>query len=284
MHIVTKILAVFGAILSVLLSALTISFAANADQLRSAVADEQNQKVAAQTALSNAQSSSASANAALMQARQNAENERDAVKSQLATMQSEAATLRTQLQEARLNKQGTEDTAVSLSATVKANQALIEALTKEISELRNERITTARREAELVDRLNDLESQRQVLEQSTRALQEQLAETKLAMQKAKDGVSGAASGDMPYTYTGPLIRANVVGLSAGPAGEELCEITAGQGTGLKPNMKLTIIRDGKFIANLIITTVDAQRAVGKVDKLGRTVSVSAGDVVLSRLD
>ncbi|MGD9688110.1 MAG: hypothetical protein AB7K52_05980 [Phycisphaerales bacterium] len=283
MHIVTKILAVFGAVLSVLLSALTIAFAANADALRSAVADEQSQKLAAMAAHNSLKTEAQAQNSALVLARQNAENESASLKTQLASLQSERTALMTQLQEARLNKQTNEDTATSLSATVKANQALIEALTKEIGELRDERISSARREAELVDRLNDLESQRQVLEQSTRALQEQLAEAKLAMQKAKDGTLGSAI-DQPYTYTGPLIQARVVGLTTAPGGDEMAEITAGSGTGIKPNMKLSVIRDGKFIANIVITNVDAQRSVGRIDKLGREVAVSSGDLVLSRLD
>ncbi len=282
MHIVTKILAVFGAILSVLLAALTIAFASNADALRNAVSEEQTQKLAAQAALSKKEADYNGQYAQLTKASETAASEREAMKAKVVSLESERTTLAAQLQEARLAKQGNEDTATSLSATVKANQALIEALTKEIGELRNERISTARREAELVDRLNDLESQRQVLEQSTRALQEQLAETKLAMQKAKDGVTAT---DQPYTYTGPLIQARIVGLTTGPGGDEIAEITAGSGTGLKPNMKLSITRGGHFIANLIVTNVDAQRAVGKVDKLGRKdVTVAKDDVVLSRLD
>jgi hypothetical protein len=285
MHIVTKILAVFGAILSVLLAALTIAFAANADALRSAVQNEQTAKLAAQAEKQRIESEQVLNNQSLVKARETAETTVASMKAQLDNLQSERTGLMAQLQEARLAKASNEDTATSLSATVKANQALIEALTKEISELRNERLTSARREAELVDRLNDLESNRQVLEQSTRALQEQLAEAKLTMERIKSGGTAASASDQPYTYTGPLIQGRVLSVSASPSGGQMAEISVGSSAGLKPNMKLNIMRDGRYVGNLIITNVDVPRAVGRIENMkGREVQVANGDTVLSRLD
>jgi hypothetical protein len=284
MHIVTKILVVFGAILSVLLAALTIAFAANADAVRGAMQNEQTAKLTAIAERDRLQQDQALMNQSLVQARNTAEAAVASMKAQLDNLQSERTGLMGTLQEARLQKQSNEDTATSLSATVKANQALIEALTKEISELRNERMTSARREAELVDRLNDLESNRQVLEQSTRALQEQLAEAKLTMERIKSGGTASASTDQPFNYSGPVIQGRILNVSKNPAGGQMAEISVGSGSGLKPNMRLSIVRDGRFIANFIVTTVDVQRAVGTIDTLKRDVQIASGDTVLSRLD
>lgn len=282
MHIVTKILAVFGAILSVLLAALTISFAASADAIRSQYQNEQLARIAAMESSSAQNTIWNREKAMLQEAAKVAETEKAAIEAQKKTLESELANKNSDLQKARLDDQSVKNTVDNLTATAKANAALIEALTKEISELRAERLASTRRETELVDRLNDLESQRQVLEQNTRALQEQLAEAKLTMERMKSGV--ASSADQPYTYSGPVIQARVVNVSTSPAGGEMAEISEGSAVGIKPNMKFSIVRDGKFVANLIMTSVDVARGLGRIDKLGRGVDIRSGDIVLSRLD
>lgn len=282
MHIVTKILAVFGAILSVLLAALTISYSANADKITEAFRDEQNAKIAYQSAAQNQIADWNAEKARLQGQIDSAANEKASIEALMKTLQSDLANKSADLQKARLDDQSVKNTVDNLTATAKANAALIEALTKEIGELRNERIASTRRETELVDRLNDLESQRQVLEQNTRALQEQLAEAKLTLERVKSGNTTAS--DQPYTYTGPLIQGRVLSVSASPAGGELAEISEGSNSGVKANMKFSIVREGKFIANVVMTTVDLGRSVGRIDKLGRTVEIRSGDIVLSRLD
>ncbi len=282
MHIVTKILAVFGAILSVMLAALTISYSANADKIAESFRSEQAQKLAFQ---STAQSQIADWNAekARLQGQVDSiANEKASIEAQMKAKESELATKNAELQRARLDDQSVKNTVDNLTAAAKANAALIDAMNKEITELRNERITSARRETELVDRLNDLESQRQVLEQNTRALQEQLTEAKLTLEKVKSG--GGATGDQPYTYSGPLIQGRVLSVTTSPAGGELAEISEGANAGVKANMKFSIVREGKFVANLIMTTVDLGRSVGRIDKLGRSVDIRSGDIVLSRVD
>ncbi len=282
MHIVTKILAVFGAILSVLLAALTISFAASADNIRSQFQNEQLAKIVAQETASTQIAVWNNEKAMLQEAAKVAQSEKEAIEAIKKTLESDLANKNAELQKARLDDQSVKNTVDNLTATAKANASLIEALTKEISELRTERLASSRRETELVDRLNDLESQRQVLEQSTRALQEQLAEAKLTMERMKTGV--ASSADQPYVYSGPRITARVVSVSASPAGGEMAEISEGAAMGIKPNMKFSIVRDGKFVANLVMTSVDVARALGRVDKLGRTVEIRSGDMVLSSIE
>lgn len=282
MHIVTKILAVFGAILSVLLAALTISFAASADAIRSQFDNERMAKIVAQDIASTQIAAWNNEKAMLQESAKVAETEKAAIEAQKKTLESELANKNAELQKARLDDQSVKNTVDNLTATAKANASLIEALTKEIGELRSERLASSRRETELVDRLNDLESQRQVLEQNTRALQEQLAEAKLTMERMKSGV--ASSTDQPYVYTGPRITAKVVNVSTSPAGTEMAEISEGAAVGIKPNMKFSIIRDGKYVANLIMTSVDVARALGRVDKLGRAIDIRTGDIVVSTVE
>jgi predicted nucleic acid-binding Zn-ribbon protein len=283
-HIVTKILVVFGAILSVLLSALTIAYAANADMIRGALQSEQNQRLAAQADLNAARSLHGNQVAALQAAKEAAEQKTAELDRNIKDLQNQRASLLAEVEKARFGDQSLKNQVDSLTAQAQSNAAIIKAVTDEVSKLRSEQVQSARRETELVDRLNDLESQRQVLEQNTRALQEQLAEARLAVEQAKSGVTASSGAAAPFVSTGPLVSARVLKILPSPTGEELAEISEGSNAGIKPNMKMAIVRGRDFVANFVVTKVDLQRAVGRIEKLGRSVDVKSDDLVLSRVD
>lgn len=281
MHIVTKILVVFAAIFSVLLSALTLAFATNADALKTAVKDKDAVISQLRTDLRDAVQVEAERAAALARAKEAAEEALSRSQNEMKALQNERATLKTQVETARFAEQSVQNQVTKLTATSEANAGIIKALNDELVQVRGALVAGSRREAELVDRLNDLEQQRQVLEQSTRALQEQLAEARLAVNQAKQNPGGTTATNVAFVDRGPIVRARVVKVTVGPLGD-FAEINEGANLNLKPNQKLTILRDGNFVANLVLTQVEAQSAVGKVDKLGRTVEIRADDIVLSR--
>jgi hypothetical protein len=284
-HIVTKILVVIGALLAVLLSALTISFSANADAIRGALASAQAEAASAQIAAQSANTLASQQNSTLQAAKEAAELKAADLERQIKDLQNERATLLAEVEKGRFGDQSLKNQVDSLTAQAQANAAIIKALNEEAGKLRGEAVAAARRETELVDRLNDLESQRQVLEQNTRALQEQLAEARLTAEQARSGGTAAATGGVAsFVSAGPLVQGRVLSLVQSPAGDELAEINQGSAAGLKVGQKLTIIRDGRFLASITLVSVELQRAVGRVDRLGRPVQVKTDDVVLSRLD
>lgn len=284
MHIVTKILVVLGALLSVLLAALTIAFSANADAIRTALVNEQNARAAAQQTANEANSANAQQLASVQQAADTARNQAADLERQVKDLQNERATLLAEVETARFGDQSLKNQVDSLTAQAQANAAIIKALNDEAGKLRGEQVAAARRETELVDRLNDLESQRQVLEQNTRALQEQLAEARLSAEQARSGGQTGPGGLTAFASTGPLVQARVVSLVTSPNGEELAELDQGSSAGLKAGQRLSVVRDGRFVASITLTTLNLQRAVGRIDRLGRPVEVRGGDLVLSRLD
>jgi hypothetical protein len=284
-HIVTKILVVIGAVLSLLLSALTIAFSANADSIRSAYASEQANRIAAQQNANAANALAGQQNASLQAAKEAAELKAADLDRQIKDLQNERATLLASVEAARFGDQSLKNQVDSLTAQAQANAAIIKALNEEAGKLRTEQVVAARRETELVDRLNDLESQRQVLEQNTRALQEQLAEARLTAEQARSGGTSASGESLgtSFTSTGPLVQSRVVSLTKSPTGDELVELDQGSAVGLRVGQKLSIVRDGRFVASVTLTTLDLQRSVGRLDRLGRQVDVRGGDLVLSRL-
>ncbi len=283
MHIVTKILIVFGAILSVLLAALTIPFTANAGALRLAVANEQAARLAAESERGSGLALAADEKAKLEDAVRSAEGQAGEAARRNAELQNERSKLIADVEIARQSAQGSKNQIDNLTAANSANAAVLAALQKEVSQLRDAQVQSSRRETELVDRLNDLEGQRQVLDQNTRALQEQLAEARLTLEQAKTGSTAAQGKDQPFISTGPLVTARVKQLFKSPAGDDLVIISEGANAGLKVNQKMLIIRGKDFVADLVIVTVDQTQAVGRIDRLGRTVEVMAEDLVLSSI-
>ncbi len=285
MHIVTKILIVFGAVLSVLLSALTIAYSSNADAIVGAFRGEQTARLAAESERASGIALSQAEKASLQQAKETAEGEKAVLVREVSQLQNERSQLITEVQNAKLADQSIKNQIANLTATAEANSAIIGSLNKEVGSLREAQVKGTRRETELVDRLNDLDGQRQVLEQSTRALQEQLAEARTALEQAKSGVSTAAGAiQQPFVASGPLVQARVRQTFKSPAGDDMAVISEGSNAGLKPNQKLSIVRGGQFVATLVITTTDLTQSVGRIDRLGRTVDIKPEDIVLSRLD
>ncbi len=288
MHVVTKILIVFGAVLSILLSGLAIAYSFNADAVRKELTSEQSAKAAAQAALYVERASGASRAAELTQQKESLENEKARLFAEQQQLKAENTTLRASVQEAKLEADRVKNQTTQQDVTVQLQTNLIKSLSEEVTRLRADMLASSKRETELVDRLNDLESQRQVLEQSTRALQEQLQEAKIALEGARGGASpsmGVVSGrtGSPTESLGPVVRGRVTQVVQSATGEELAEIDIGSGSGIRVNQRLTIIRDG-FLANLVITRVELNSAVGRIEKLGRKVEVQGGDVVLSRVN
>lgn len=292
MHVVTKILIVFGALLSILLSGLAIAYSFNADAIRKQVDSERSEKAAVQADLAAERTKTADQVAALTAAKESSENDRARLFSEKQGLQTENAQLRASVQEAKLEADRVKNQTIQQDVTVSLQASLIKTLSDEVTKLRSDMLASSRRETQLVDRLNDLESQRQVLEQSTRALQEQLQEAKMTIEGSRSagGAGGPAMGVVtgsgrttPVEGSGPVVRGRVVQVVKSAGGEELAEIDVGSAQGLRVNQQLTIVRDG-FLANLVLTRVELNSSVGRVDKLGRTVDVRGGDVVLSRVN
>lgn len=282
MHVVTKILIVFGAILSILVSALTISFASNAENIRQSVADETARRVAAEGDLNLARTDNQTKLAEQTRAAQMALDQVARLSSELTSVQNERNALAAREQQAVLRADKAANDAVELRALARTQTDLVKSLTDEITGLRRSSVDAARRETELVDRLNDLESQLQVSRQAQRSLEEQLAEARLAVEAARNPTTTAASA-LGTESLGPVVRARVVNVFKNQAGEDMAEINVGSAQGIRVGQRMNIVRDG-FIAALVVTTVDLQRSAGRIDRLGREVEVRSDDQVLSRLN
>lgn len=284
MHVVTKILLVFCAVLSLLLAALTMAYAANAGEIRAGYRAMEMEKIAAQAARDDLQSQWDRREAELRDKADAANQALLAVTNENSALQAQRTDIRTQLEQAKAASEAAANRIVELGSTANTLADLNKVQREEVTKLRDDMVKFSRRESELLDRINDLESQHEVIVQNSRALQEQLKETQLALQTAQSGgVAAAEGGTQPFEHVGAPIFARVTEVFKSPNNEDLVMINEGANRNIKTNMTMNIKRGDQFLGKLVIMSVEPNRAVGRVDKLGKDVAIQPDDQVLSTL-
>lgn len=283
MHILTKILAVFAAVLTVGLSALTIAYTANAERIR---ADYQAQVLRSQQAEARAGEASSSAQQSIASIQRSLDDERkitSTLLSEASQLRQENARLLTEARSSQADEQSIRSKLDQLAATSDTLSRIVASYREEVASLRTNELRYARNETQLADRVNDLTGQLEVALENNRALQEQLVEVR--NQLANIGRTGSPTGTDGALAAAVPVRARVTSVTRGPAGELLVQINAGQSDQLRPNMELSLVRGGsEFLGKVRLTRVDIQEAIGVVDFLGRpSRDIRTGDMVVSVL-
>ncbi|MFO0831524.1 MAG: hypothetical protein U0637_06735 [Phycisphaerales bacterium] len=281
MHILTKAFMVIATLLSVALSALVIAYAANTDKIRqdySAVKvrlDTSEAAATAATALRGQQIVRLEQQVADLTGRVSDSN------SKLTALQEERATLMRDKAQAVADKTSAESKISEQTEVARTQATLLTNLGDEVRTLRKNELVYKQRQLEMEDRLNDLQAQRDVLDQNYRALQEELAQLK---QGTSTTVASSGAPSAPFTYSGPVIMGKVESVQRDPGTNRmLAKLSIGSNDRVAKNMLMRIIRDNQFIANVVVTQADLSYSIGAVDTLGKTVEVREGDTVVSRL-
>lgn len=284
MHILTKVLVFVAAILAVFLSALTISYASNAQKITQSLSDAQLEVLAARASL---------AEQSTRQARWDSEKEEAVsrfakaaadLQVELSQLRSENANLKAGKAQAEAARESIAGKIAELSELAKSQQTLLATFSGQLASARKSELDLRSQALGLESKLSDIQSQNEVLDSTVRALREQLAEAKRTQDSGGAASTASAGGAAePFVYTGELIQGRVEQITADPStGKTLAKINVGTNSNIRENMKLFVIRDGSFVANLIIEKTDLQWAIGRIDTLGRPVTVGQGDLVWSR--
>lgn len=288
MHVLTKVLVVFAAILSVFLSALTIAYSSNADRITASLSAAQTDREAA-IALRSQDSAMFGEEKVRMQARtKDLEGELDSTRQMLRRLEDTNSRLEAEKGKAEAGRQAIEGQIAELGELAKTQAALITGYREEVTQLRKNELDYRSQMLALESRLSDLETQREVLQNNVRALQEQLAEAKLAQDGGTRTASGNPKTTEPYFSTGPLVTGKVETVSQDPASKAtLVRVNIGTNDGIRQNMKLIVVRDGTFVANLIVAQPDMRWSICRVelvnaDTRGNAFQIRQGDEIRTR--
>lgn len=289
MHVLTKIFIVLVSLLAVLLVPLVVVYAHNEDSFRAKYEAAQALAAAANQNLESARIASAQHEAGLQlqiqelsAANQASSREREAASVDVRRLQNALGELNNQ-------QVGITSNLATISSAIKTAQDLIDSLLTEVRTMRAEAADAERRVVQLDEALRDKTSQLDVAVAARRALQEEIQQLKDDHAHALEQVASYRSkyGEIDLNKA-PAAVANVdldaKVLNVRRSNEQtLAEINAGSRDGLRQGWVLMIGREGNYLGNLRIISVDVNRATGVVEKEDPSKGkVEPGDRVYAR--
>lgn len=282
MHVLTKVLVVFAAVMSLLLSALSVAYVANTSRLREAFEGAQTDVRLANAELAAAAQSFGEARAQLAADIEGRDAEIARLRGELGELDLSNERLRRELAKAALEVEAVNGQIVQLSVLGQTLAQTNENYRTEVRVLRDESVASSRRQLQLEETIANLEGDRQVLEAARRALEEQLVDASEELERLREGGSvvanaGGVSGQ-PVRIA-ELVTGEVLGVrSEGATGSTFVTIDLGRSDNIRENVELTISRGSQFVATMVVREVDSQQAVGIVT-LPRDAEVRRGDRV-----
>lgn len=287
MHWLTKAFVLAAAVLAVLLSALTIAYSSNADKIVGDYYDEQARRTSAEALAQGAESKFASERAEMNAKVAVLGRDITALQTQVSQLQAENAKLLLGKNSAEDERRLTLSKLDELQITARTQASLIQSYRDETNTLRGNEQRSQREKNEMGDRISDLEAKREVLEQSLRSLQEQLAEARTGLENALSGATAsktAAGSSEAFTFSGPIIRGRVDEVGSDAAtGSTLVKINVGSADNVRDNMKFYVVRGNEFVGTLTVVKTDLKHAIAKVTLTGGKGAVTTSDMVLSRI-
>lgn len=280
-HILTKIFAVIAAVLALLFAALATTYSMNADRIVT-----ENRELGARLDSNGAslrtQASERSERITSLEKDIEAlRNQETTLRARIAQLESEQVELNSARRVAEADAQEVTRQIGQLAQTVDTQQELIASYRGEVQELRQQELDFREREIGLVDRLNDLESQNDVLDQTVRALRVELTSARQSLAQA-DRPTGSTGAGAPIEIAGRVIAGEVTRVRD-DAGRQLAQVDLGSSDRMVTNARLYVLRGDEFLGHLILETVEGQSSVGRFESLGANVSIRAGDRVVSSL-
>jgi hypothetical protein len=271
-HVLTKIFIVLVSLLAVMLVPLVVVYAHNENSYKSRLVSAEDQKAAANMALTAAEARAASEKAALQSQIEELRGKNSTLGQNHAAAEATIRNLEGQVAANAATAAEVTARIAAIESSIKAGQQLTETLVTELRELRALAVNLERQKVELDEALRDVTTQLDVAEQARRALAEELARvkqehastlTKLGQAIAKgfnpDDTQNTRLGVIPdISLTATVVRVEKSN------NKTLVEIDAGQRDGVKKDWIMTIGDGGDFVGTMRIITVDIDRSVGEV--------------------
>lgn len=278
MHPLTKIFIVIQALLSVLVAALTIPMAVNEDTWKDKYDAANSLQQSATQSLQIKNDEMLELNAAHEQQLLGMRAEKTTLQGQLEGKNTDIADLRSRLANAQQASAEVAARIDTLTATAQTQATIIDNQSQEITRRRDESLKLQRQAIELEDQLRDTTTKLSVALDAQRILQERIAEMERQMSGAPVQVNRGGS-NLPPMNAPAGLRGRVLNVQMGAGDTRLAEIDLGSRDGLIDNMKFIIHRDGQFQGNLILTRVDINRSVGRIEL--EQGSVMSNDMVVA---
>jgi len=287
-HSFTKFFVVLAALLSLMVAALTITYSVNTQRIADQFRDVQRANEQAQIQLRTQAQAHTDEVASLRSELESRDREIAELRSDLNQQTLENQELIARVREAEAEAKAVQGRITQLGVTAETLTSLVENYREEVRTLRDQQLRNRNQRLDLEDRIADLASENQVFEDTIRALREQLAEARRAVQTAAAG-NGAGNGQgdrvaAGRTVPGPTIFGRVTDVRQAQADDRtLVEVNLGSNDQITEGTELYAVRGSDYVGTLVVDRVDLQSSVAYVRLTNRDMQVREGDEIRSRI-
>lgn len=273
MHILTKVFVVFAAVLSLLLSTMTVMYASNAERVRAAYERSDLQRLSAEAARTMEADLHGNERIELLARLSEAGRQLTAERTRIGDLETRLARALQDALEAQKQAELARGRIDQFGVVAQTQAELLTRLRDENSSLRESEVEYNEQRLALEDTVAELRSNNQVLEDNNRALQEQIADRQRA--GGSRLAAGGSSGATVATVSGTVTNVS----EERETGDTMVAINQGRSSGLAEGTELTVSRGSDYIATIRIDTVDLRASVGRVKTRGGGGEVRVGDRV-----
>lgn len=285
----TKVFVVLVTVLSVVLVALVVPFVANTENYKAKLAVAQSDRDAAAARAKGLETAAGIAAERDAERVANLVNENRLLTTQRNEYANKLGDISSSLSSERAAK-GKADADVSrLSASNAQLTSITAALQTELSLRRKENEEKQATAIAQADQIRDLEGAKETLSRQVRSLQQQVVAVQDRNKTLEDAMArldpstraqimgGEQTGGPEFEASTPIL--GKITAVQRVAEDTFVQINVGKNDGVQANMKFLVHRGNQFLGTLVITTVDARAAAGRL-RLSQG-DIVAGDAVLS---
>ena len=281
----TKAFVVLVTLLSILLVTLVVPFVAGVDGVRAQLDTERAKNAAVQLTQQNLFARLTAAEAAQSATQASLNETISDLESRVAELSGERNDLRSSLAAAQTGQQQSQATLAALTQNDQTKTQLLDTYATKLEEVQQELVEQSRRNAELIDRTNELTNERTQLTRSVERLRERA--TELAEQNAAAGAALAAAGiTVPEASAsggiavapvpgGERIFGAVTSVENATGGRVLVQVNVGASDGVRNGQRFVAFRgQDQLVGTLEVRSVDETVAVASVVSQERPLQAS----------
>lgn len=281
----TKAFVVLVTLLSILLVTLVVPFVAGVDGVRAQLETERAKNAAVQLTQQNLFARLTAAEAAQSATQASLNETISDLESRVAELSGERNDLRSSLAAAQTGQQQSQATLAALTQNDQTKTQLLDTYATKLEEVQQELVEQSRRNAELIDRTNELTNERTQLTRSVERLRERA--TELAEQNAAAGAALAAAGiTVPEASAsggiavapvpgGERIFGAVTSVENATGGRVLVQVNVGASDGVRNGQRFVAFRgQDQLVGTLEVRSVDETVAVASVVSQERPLQAS----------
>ncbi len=287
MSILTKIFVLLQLVFALVLAVLVVLFVHGQQNYKKQVLTDQNTMIAAQAALLNEETTASRLSAQLAQATRANINTLGSLNSKILRLQGNLASAQSEIAQLKANKQSLVNSTSLLSAANRSQQDQLAAETKELTKLRpvvlryvNENAQLNRHNTQLTNERNEAQKEIQTLQESIVALNTRLARAVAMEHKAASTSSQNVANAVIGVPTAAPVNGKIQQVQTYNS-RTYVSVNLGSRDGVSKGTRLTVYSKGKYVADVVVRSVDPTTSVGVVTLASPSAKVVVNDLVMS---